>query len=71
MIVQSNGHIGRAFAERRSATELREKIQMGSSGQTATPPPRVVSDGPPNILAAFGEAVGALRGPGRSLERVE
>jgi CRP-like cAMP-binding protein len=59
MIVQSNGHIGRAFAEKRRAPELRERIQTDSSDQAATPPLRVVPGGHPNVLAAFGEAVGA------------
>ena len=68
MIVQSNGHIGRASAERRSATELREKLPTGSSGPAAPPPSRVVWNRHENPVAAFGEAMGATMKFSRNVE---
>src|SRR5882672_1737615 len=59
MIVQDHRQIGDASAETRSGTGVGQKIQTGSSGQAATPLLRVVSDRRPNLLAPFGEAMGA------------
>ena len=59
MIVQKNGQTGRTSTARRSAVELREEIQMGSSVQAAASLMCIASDGPPNPLTPFSEAMGA------------
>jgi CRP/FNR family transcriptional regulator, nitrogen fixation regulation protein len=59
MIVQDNGHIGGVFDDRRNATRIREKVHARLPGRAAGAPGRAMADRNPNILAAFGEAMGA------------